>query len=241
MSYAIVFADGAGSRMKSPDLTKQFIEVNGKPIIVYTLEHFQNHKGIKGVIVVFLKQWIPHMLKHVAQFGLCRVLNVISGNSTCHESIHNRLCSIKGVTQPDDAVLLHDGMRTIIDAELISNNMDSVKKFCNAISMSGATEAVRLINSKNESNDHHTNKILSRNNRYIGRAPHSFHYSEIMKCHKNAIEDNYTTTIDSTSMLENYGHERYSTPRSHLNIKITPYRSLSFPVLRGYKEEKRIA
>ena len=200
MNYAIVFAGGVGSRMKSPDLPKQFIKVNGKPIIVYTLEHFQNHKDIKGIIVVCLEQWIPHMLKLVAQFGLCKVLKVIKGGSTGQESIYNGLCSLQDVAQPDDVVLLHDGVRPIIDAELISNNINSVKEFGNAISVSGATETVCLIDSDNKE-DHHINKILNRNKCYIGRAPQSFHYSEIMECHKKAIEDNYTTAIDSASMI----------------------------------------
>ena len=170
MNYAIVFAGGVGSRMKSPDLPKQFIEVNGKPIIVYTLEHFQNHKDIKGIIVVCLEQWIPHMLKLVAQFGLCKVLKVIKGGSTGQESIYNGLCSLQDIALPDDVVLLHDGVRPIIDAELISNNINSVKEFGNAISVSGATETVCLIDSDNK-NDHHINKILNRNKCYIGRAP----------------------------------------------------------------------
>ena len=220
MNYAIVFAGGVGSRMKSPDLPKQFIEVNGKPIIVYTLEHFQNHKDIKGIIVVCLEQWIPHMLKLVAQFGLCKVIKVIKGGSTGQESIYNGLCSLQEVAMPDDIVLLHDGVRPIIDAELISNNINSVKEFGNAISVSGATETVCLIDSDNKE-DHHINKILNRNKCYIGRAPQSFHYSEIMECHKKAIEDNYTTAIDSASMLEHYGHKLFFVPCSHFNIKIT--------------------
>lgn len=99
--------------------------------------------------------------------------------------------------------------------------LSSVKEFGNAISVSGATETVCLINSEKESNDHHISKILNRNNCYIGRAPQSFHYSEIMGCHKKAIEDNYTTAIDSASMLEHYGHELFFVPCSHFNIKIT--------------------
>ena len=221
MNYAIVFAGGVGSRMKSPDLPKQFIEVNGKPIIVYTLEHFQKHEDIKGIIVVCLEQWIPHMVKLVAQFELCKVLKVVKGGSTGQESIYKGLCALEGIAQPDDVVLLHDGVRPIIDAELISNNINSVKKFGNAISVSGATETVCLIDSGSESSDHHISKILNRNNCYIGRAPQSFHYSEIMECHKKAIEDNYTTAVDSASMLEHYGHELFFVPCSHFNIKIT--------------------
>ena len=100
MNYAIVFAGGVGSRMKSPDLPKQFIEVNGKPIIVYTLEHFQKHEDIKGIIVVCLEQWIPHMVKLVAQFELCKVLKVVKGGSTGQESIYNGRCAPEGIAQP---------------------------------------------------------------------------------------------------------------------------------------------
>ena len=225
MNYAIVFAGGVGSRMKSPDLPKQFIEVNGKPIIVYTLEHFQNHKDIKGIIVVCLEQWIPYMLKLVAQFKLCKVLNVVKGGSTGQESIYKGLCALDGVAQQDDIVLLHDGVRPIIDEELISNNIHSVEEFGNAVSVSGATETVCLIDCDGDgtgkTDDHHISKILNRNKCYIGRAPQSFRYSEIMECHKKAIEDNYTTAVDSASMLEHYGHELFFVPCSHFNIKIT--------------------
>lgn len=219
MNYAIVFAGGVGSRMKSPDLPKQFIEVNGKPIIVHTLTHFQKHPEIKGVVVVCLEQWIPHMLNLIAQYGLCKVIKVVKGGSTGQESIYKGLCALEGIASADDVVLLHDGVRPIIDAELISNNIKSVNEYGNAISVSGATETVCLIDS--EEGDHHISQILNRNKCYIGRAPQSFHYAEIMECHRKAIEENYTTAIDSASMLEHYGHKLFFVPCSHFNIKIT--------------------
>lgn len=219
MNYAIVFAGGVGSRMKSPDLPKQFIEVNGKPIITHTITHFQNHPDIKGIIVVCLEPWIPHMLKLIAQYDQRKVIKVVKGGATGQESIYRGLCALEDIAHPEDVVLLHDGVRPIIDAELISNNIRSVNEYGNAISVSSATETVCLIDP--EKGDHHISQILNRNQCYIGRAPQSFHYAEIMECHRMAIKENYTTAIDSASMLEHYGHKLFFVPCSHFNIKIT--------------------
>ena len=219
MNYAIVFAGGIGSRMKSPDLPKQFIEVDNKPIIVHTLTHFQQHSEIKNIVVVCVEPWIPHMLKLVAKYNLNKVIKVVKGGATGQESIYKGLCALEDIAAPDDIVLLHDAVRPIIDAELISNNISSVNEFGNAVSVSGATETVCLIDSENR--EHQISKILNRTQCYIGRAPQSFHFSEIMECHRKALQDNYTSAVDSASLLEHYGHKLHFVPCSHFNIKIT--------------------
>ena len=220
MNIAVIFAGGTGQRMNTKGRPKQFLELHGKPLLIYTLEIFQNSPSIDGIILVMLESWILYSESLIERFRISKVKSIVAGGETGQESIYRGVERAYELYPDDSVVLVHDGVRPIIDAELISNNINSVKEFGNAISVSGATETVCLIDSDNKE-DHHINKILNRNKCYIGRAPQSFHYSEIMECHKKAIEDNYTTAIDSASMLEHYGHKLFFVPCSHFNIKIT--------------------
>ena len=217
MNYAIVFAGGMGTRMRSPDLPKQFIEVSGKPIVVHTILHFQRHPEINGVVVVCLESWIPYMIQLIAKFHLDKVIKVVKGGRTGQESIYNGLCAMIDFASPDDVVLIHDGVRPIIDADLISRNIKSVIEFGNAISVSSATETLCIINEE----DNSISRILNRNQCYLGRAPQSFRFCEIFECHKKAIVNNFKSAIDSASLLLHYDYRLFYVQCSHFNIKIT--------------------
>ena len=216
MNYAIVFAGGVGSRMQSPNLPKQFIEVCGIPIIVHTINHFQAHPDIDKVLVVCLEPYIDFMKELLNKYNLSKVFKVVAGGRTGQESICKGLQALDGIADDDDIVILHDGVRPIIDADLISKNIDSVKQYGNAISCSSATETICLAGDEGSIKD-----IMPRDKCMMGRAPQSFRYADIYNCHKRANQEGYTTAIDSASMLHHYGYPLHFVQCSHFNIKIT--------------------
>lgn len=111
MSVGVIFAGGIGSRMNSRALPKQFLEVHGKPIIVRTLQHFEDHPEIEGVVVAILPEWRDHFMKLVARYELAKVRWVVDGGGTGQQSRHRALQAVAADLPGDTVVLVHDGVR----------------------------------------------------------------------------------------------------------------------------------
>ena len=129
MNIAIIFAGGTGQRMNTKTKPKQFLELHGKPIIIYTLEHFGQHELINGIIVVCLETWIGYCRELIDKFHIRKVKEIIPGGET------GMLSRYKGVKKaaelyPEDTVcLMHDGVRPLINHEIISKNIETVEKY----------------------------------------------------------------------------------------------------------------
>lgn len=216
MNYAIVFGGGVGSRMQRA-IPKQFIEVNGTPIIIHTLKHFQDHPEIDRIIVVCIESYLEKMNELLSIFGITKCINVVKGGKTGQESIYFGLKAIEKIATDNDIVILHDAVRPIIDAELISKNIACAQEKGNAISCSLATETICVA----DRNTKNIQEIIPRDSCVLGRAPQTFKYGDIFSCHTKANAEGYTTAIDSASMLEHYGYKLSYVQCSHFNIKIT--------------------
>ena len=140
-NIAVIFAGGIGKRMNSGDIPKQFLEVDGKPILIYTLELFQDHEEIDGIILVCVADWIDHAKKLIAEYGLSKVIEVIPGGVTGHES---RLLGLQcaGRYYDEAVVLIHDGVRPLIDRETISNAISCTNEKGSAGVCSPAIETI---------------------------------------------------------------------------------------------------
>ncbi len=219
MNFALIFAGGVGTRMNSPLVPKQFIKVCNVPIIIHTLRHFQEHKDIDGIVVVCLESYIDVMKSYAKEFNLTKIKKIVKGGNTGQESIFHGLCAIKELAQDDDIVLIHDAVRPIIDADLISANIQCVKNHGNSISVSSATETMCLTEMNSDSNI--IKEVLPRTQCFIGRAPQSFRVKDIYDAHVKANNEHYTEAIDSASLLKRYGYELHYVKCSHFNIKLT--------------------
>ena len=144
MNIGIIFAGGTGQRMSSTGTPKQLLEVNGKPILVYTLEHFQNNNNIDGIVLVVLESIIGEVSKLVQKYGLDKVKSIIPGGKTGQESIYLGIQESSRLYDEDSIVLLHDGVRPIISDELINTCISSTKIYGNAITVSQAIETIVL-------------------------------------------------------------------------------------------------
>ena len=142
MNYALIFAGGTGQRMNTKTRPKQFLELHGKPIIVYTIEAFENHPDIDGVVVVCLEAWIPFLRKKLEHYDISKVIDVVPGGVTGQESILNGLRALEMHVGRDHNVLVHDGVRPLVSAETISGCVESLERNGNAISVTPAIETI---------------------------------------------------------------------------------------------------
>lgn len=218
MNIGVIFAGGVGKRMRTVEKPKQFIEINGKPIIIHTLEHFEKNEQIDSIVVSCVKEWIPYLNGLINKYNISKVKKVVSGGKTGQESIYNGLCAAKELsTSNNDIVLIHDGVRPLINQELLNTNIEDVKKYGSSITGSIVKETIVVIDNLDNSIDN----IPSRENSRIAKAPQCFYLKDILNSHEKAICDNKFDFIDSCSMMQYYGYKLHMTDGSTENIKIT--------------------
>ena len=140
MNIGVIFAGGTGQRMNTKTRPKQFLELHGKPILVYTLEEFNNHPLIDGIVLVVLEDWIKYCERLVEKYKLDKVKAVVPGGKTAMESQRNGLQKAKELFGEESIVLIHDGVRPLIDAETIKKNIQSVIDHGTAITVTPERE-----------------------------------------------------------------------------------------------------
>lgn len=217
MNIAVIFAGGTGQRMNTASKPKQFLELHGKPIIIYTLEYFQKHSQIDGIVVVCLESWIDYCENLLKKYQIDKVLKIVPGGNSGQESIFNGLEAAHQISvNEQDIVLIHDGVRPLINEALITNCIASVKKHGNAITVSPAIETILL---KTEDGD--IGNILKRSDCEMAKAPQCFCLNDIYNCHLKAKAEGKNDFIDSASLMQYYGCKLNAVEGPMENIKIT--------------------
>lgn len=236
MDIAIIFAGGTGQRMNSKTKPKQFLELHGKPIIIYTLEHFDQHELIDGIIVVCVEGWIDYCQSLVDKFHIKKVKAIIPGGKTGMLSRFEGVKKAAELYSNDTICLMHDGVRPMIDHDIISRNIESVEKYGSAVTVAPAIEtiAVRGIDNK-------VGQIIDRSKCQMAKAPQSFRLGELLKVHEDAIVSGITDCIDTAYLMQLNGHEVYTIEGSVENIKITtPTDFYTFRALMDIRENSQI-
>ena len=220
MNTALIFAGGVGRRMNSGSVPKQFLEIDGKPIIIHTIEHFDKHPMIDKIVVVLIEDWIDRFKEMLVQFGITKVVSVIPGGKTGQESIRNGLTEIEriaGVPAEEVTVLIHDGVRPLINEKLITDNINAVAEYGNAVTVVPAIETVIEIDT-----DGDIFKVADRSIYRLARAPQSFILSDILNAHRRSLKDGTDYIIDSAMLMRHYGAILHTVEGPIDNIKITP-------------------
>lgn len=217
MRTAVIFAGGVGKRMHSKDVPKQFLKLHDKPIIVHTLELFQDSPEIDAIIISCVANYIGYMGKLVKKYNLNKVQRIVPGGKTGQESIYNGLKVASEIGNVDkDIVLIHDGVRPLITQRTIKDNIDSVKKNGSAITCVKAKETILLVDEKEA-----IESVPNRSQARLARAPQSFFLKDILAAHEKAISEDKKDFIDSCSMLTYYGKKLFLVEGPQENIKIT--------------------
>lgn len=234
-NVALIFAGGTGQRMNTKTRPKQFLELHGKPIIIYTLEQFENHPDIAGIVVVCLESWIPFLEKLLARYDIAKVSAVVPGGASGQESIRNGVYKASELYPEDSIVLVHDGVRPLVDAATISACIEKTEECGNAITTVPAIETiVREDGGK-------VTDIIDRKECVMAKAPQAFRLGELKAAHDRSVADGRDDFIDSASLMRHYGHELFTVEGSPENIKITtPSDFYTFRALVDARENSQI-
>lgn len=216
MNIAVIFAGGVGKRMQSADKPKQFLEINGKAIIIHTLNVFENSKDIDKIVVVCVKDYIEYLKELINKEGIKKVCAVLEGADT---ALSSQLVGLKMARKLDEngIVLIHDGVRPLIDENLISECIESVKQYGSAVAVSPAIETIITI--KNKKNK--ISNTLKRSNCFYARAPQCFYVKDIVNAHLNSIKKGKYDYIDSATMMLAEGYDVHVVQSPAENIKVT--------------------
>lgn len=236
MNIAVIFAGGTGQRMNTKAKPKQFLELHGKPILVYTLEQFQKHSEIDAIVLVMLESWIDYCKTMVERYRLTKVKAIVPGGSTGQESIYNGVQKATELYPMDSIVLVHDGVRPLIDEDTITRNIACVKEHRSAITVSPAIETTVL-----KSENGLVENIIERSRCQLAKAPQSFLLKDLWKAHCLAREEGKINYIDSACLMQHYGYELHTVEGSPENIKITtPSDFYTFRALEDARENSQI-
>lgn len=217
MNIGVIFAGGVGSRMHSKDVPKQFLEIHNKPIIIHTLEYFERNDEIDAVVISCVGDWIPHLEKLLYQYRIEKVKRVVRGGATGQLSIYKGLTTAKEVAAGRKAiVLIHDGVRPLINEQLLSDNIESVKRYGSAITSAVVKETIVVIDE-----DGMVEQVPSRAKSRVAKAPQSFWLDDILAVHEKALSEGNDNSIDSCTLMQSYGYKLHMVDGPYENIKIT--------------------
>lgn len=233
MNIAVIFAGGVGSRMHSKERPKQFLEMYNKPIIIHTLEHFEKHKDIDAIVVVCINGWIQYLKDLLYKFRIEKVKSVVPGGTTGQLSIYNGLKAAREIAGNEKSiVLIHDGVRPLINEKVISDNIQSVLNYGSAITTAKVKETILVVNEDGSTIDY----VPSRNNSRVAKAPQSFWLDDILAAHEKSLSDGENNCIDSCTMMHKYGFNLHLIDGPGENIKITTPED--FYIMRAILEAK---
>lgn len=236
MVSAVIFAGGTGQRMNTKTIPKQLLKLHGKPIIIYTLEQFQRHQQVDSIIVVMLEKYITQCAELVEKYGIDKVSAIVPGGETVQVSIHNGLRKATELLPEDSIVLIHDGVRPMIDEMTISEAISCTTMHGSAITVSPAIETIALEDASGK-----VGQIIDRSKCRLAKAPQCFILRDILSVYEKAALEGKKDFIDSASLMQYYGHELYMVEGLPENIKITtPADFFVFRAIIDAKENSQI-
>lgn len=216
-NVALIFAGGVGQRMRPAARPKQFLELHGKPIIIYTLEVFDRHPEIDGIVVACVDGWHEYLQQLLDKFHITKVKSIVPGGKTGQESIRNGIYKLHTLYGDDTVVLIHDGVRPLIDRDLLSRNIACARQYGNAITVAPAIETIAI----KSDIENEAGQIIDRSDCQLLRAPQCFLLGDIMDAHRKAQAAGRNDYIDSACLMRDYGHRLHTVMGSSENIKIT--------------------
>ena len=215
MVIALIFAGGTGHRMNTRSKPKQFLELHGKPVIIYTLEHFQRHEQVDVIVVVCLQNWMNALKMQLQRYGISKVKKIVPGGETGHDSIYLGLCAIAEFATNEDIVLIHDGVRPLITEDLIAENIAVTRRYGNAITVESVRESVVRSHNGNAIDD-----VPPRSDMYVAKAPQTFIFGDIFFMYKLGQRKHFKS-IDSAHLCHEYGVPLHMVKSTSNNLKIT--------------------
>lgn len=230
MNYAIIIAGGSGNRM-GQDIPKQFINVYDKPILIYTLEGFQRHPQIDNIEVVCLDGWHDVLWAYARQFNITKLKWVVSGGQSGQESIRNGVFNLEGKINDDDIVIIHDGIRPLVDEFVLTDVILKAKQYGNAVTSMPYNEQIFIVE---ESDNNTTRQYIPRETIRRVSTPQAYQFGQLNKAYHEAFEKGigiYGSSYTNT-MMTDLGVTLHLAAGSDKNIKLTTKDDLE--MFKGY-------
>lgn len=233
MNLAVIIAGGSGHRM-GQDIPKQFINVHDKPVLIYTLEGFQKHPQIDAIEVLCINGWHDVLWAYAKQFNITKLKWVISGGTTGQESIRNGIYNLEDKCLADDIVIIHDGIRPLVDDTVLSDVIIKCQKYGNAVTSLPYNEQIFVVD-----DDLSTTKYIPRETLRRVSTPQAYKFELIDQGYHEAFEKEigiYGSSYANTMIVE-LGHRLYFAAGSDKNIKLTTKDDLE--MFKAYLQQDR--
>ncbi len=217
MVTAIIIAGGSGARM-GQDIPKQFINVYDKPVLIYTLESFQNHPNVDSIEVVCIDGWHDIVRAYAKQFNITKLQWIVSGGETGQESIRNGVYNLEGKCSDDDIIIIHDGIRPMVDETVLSDVIIKCEKYGNAVTSLPYNEQIFVVDDEIS-----TTKYIPRETLRRVSTPQAYKFGKLDRAYHEAYEKKigiYGSSYTNTMMVE-LGERLYFAAGSDKNIKLT--------------------
>lgn len=214
-NLALIIAGGSGARMHQ-SIPKQFLSVNERPVIIYTLEAFQNHADIDAIAVVCIEGWEQVLWAYAKQFNINKLKYVVPGGKNGQDSIRNGVFELEKYYDPEDIVLIHDSIRPMVSADIISDCIVKTKKFGCAIATIPCAEAMLQTEDGLSSTSSYPRDHLKRT-----QTPQGFPLGKICDLHRRALERGITNSVASCTLMIEMGEQVHFSMGSEKNIKLT--------------------
>ena len=230
MNIAIIIAGGAGNRM-GQDIPKQFINVYDKPVLIYTLEGFQRHPMIDAIEVVCLDGWHEVLWAYARQFNITKLKWVVSGGNSGQESIRNGVYNLEEKAADEDIIIIHDGIRPLVDATVLTDVIQKAKQYGNAVTSMPYNEQIFIVN---PDDDKTTRDYIPRETLRRVSTPQAYQFMKLDKAYHEAFEKEigiYGSAYTNTMMVE-LGETLHFAAGSDKNIKLTTKDDLE--LFKGY-------
>ena len=236
-NIAIIIAGGSGSRM-GQNIPKQFINVYDKPVLVYTLESFQRHPMIDAIEVVCIEGWEQVLQAYANQFNISKLQWITKGGESAQESIRNGVYNLEGKVNDDDIIIIHDGIRPMIDDSVLTDVINKAKENGNAVTSMPYNEQIFVVDKDDEQT---TTQFIPRETLRRVSTPQAYRYDLLVTKYHEAYAKNigiHGSHYANTMMVE-LGVRLHFAKGSDKNIKLTTKDDLE--LFKGYmtKEEDK--
>ncbi len=235
MNIAIIIAGGSGNRM-GMDIPKQFINIYDKPILLYTLEGFQNHPLVDAIEVVCIEGWEQVVSAYAKQYNITKLKWIVKGGNFGQESIRNGVYNLEGVCAEDDIIIVHDGIRPLIEPSVLTDVVRKAVQYGNAVTSMPYNEQIFVVD---EMDDSITTKYIPRETLRRVSTPQAYRFDLIDEKYHEAFEKEigiYGSSYTNTMMVE-LGVILHFAAGSDKNIKLTTQDDLE--MFKGYITNKK--
>ena len=235
MNIAVIIAGGSGHRM-GLDIPKQFINVYDKPVLIYTLEAFQHHPMIDAIEVVCIEGWDHVVWSYARQFGIDKLKWITLGGNTGQESIRNGVFNLEGKASCEDIIIVHDGIRPLVDSSVLTDVIAKAKKYGNAVTSMPYNEQIFVVSEEDENT---TTQFIPRETLRRVATPQAYRFDLIDTKYHEAFDKEigiYGSHYTNTMMVE-LGVRLHFAAGSDKNIKLTTKDDLE--MFKGYLAKQK--